>query len=190
MIPLALNTNNWTLQDFLTKIIKKDLGFEEPTLMLEGGNFIWEEGEDADSDCFAPNLTKKLPALPGGGIKHGTVMTIEDFSQDLTVDLTVTHQEVWEKEVEDEDVEFKFVVGGEKPVAKPSAPESTATSNGDSKAPAAEEEDDDDIIVVVSGENDEEAEGAKRPAEDNEDAPPTKKAKMAPNGDVEVIEIE
>ena len=114
-IPLTLNTEKWTLQDLLTKVIKQDLGFEEPTLMLEG-DMIYEEGEDADTASFAPNLVKILTKLPCGGIQNGSIIRIEDFSQDLEVDICITHKDVWERDdgESDEDSE-KYLVGGEKP---------------------------------------------------------------------------
>lgn len=184
-MPLSLNLTEWTLQEFLDKIVKNDLGFEEPTVLLDGGTVIWEEGADADSASFEPNLPKRLQALPCGGFQHGTVVTIEDFSQDLTVELSVTHQTVWEKAEDegDEDTTQEFVIGGTKPVAK-AAPVAAAT-NGDS---AKKDEDDDDLIEIVDGPGDGTA--SKRPAEGgNDEAPPAKKAKTI-NGDKEIIEIE
>ena len=194
IVPLALNTQNWTLQDFLDKIVKKDLGFEHPTLELEG-DIIWEEGEGADSESFTPNLVKLLPSLPCGGIAHGSLLTIEDFSQDLTVKLSIQHQEICEKkdgeEVGDGDDEHKFVIGGQKPVAA-AAPEGKAETNGeDAKKPAAGEADDDvDVVEVVSASEQPNGEDVKRPASDanGDDAPPAKKAKT--NGGMEVIEID
>jgi len=183
-IPLTLNVDNWTLQDFLDKIVKKDLGFEEPSILI-GGDFIWEEGQDADSDSFRPNLVKHLPALPCGGITHGTNVLIEDFSQDLSVEIIVTHQDVWEKSEEgetDEDLMQKFVIGGTRPtVAKAEATttEKAAKTEGDSK----EEDNDDDVCEIVDDQ-----ESNKRPPSSDDDLdrkPPAKKMKMQ-----EVIEID
>jgi len=190
-IPLTINVNNWTLQDLLDKIIKKDLGFEEPTVMIDG-DIIWEEGQDADREGFVINLAKKLSALPCGGIQHGTVFSVEDFSQDMMVDVAVTHQEEWEKtEDEGEADEHKFVVGGTKPTAAAVPPPST---DGD-KAPLVgteakvETPDDDDSVVQVV---DSPGEHGKRPSpETNDHGPAAKKARTG-NGDAEdkVIEIE
>jgi ubiquitin-like 1-activating enzyme E1 B len=203
-IPLTLNVNNWTLQDLLSKIIKKDLGFEEPTIMLEG-DIIWEEGEDADQEAFSANLTKMLPLLPCGGIKHGTVLSVEDFSQDMTVNVAITHQEVWEtKPDEDEDTNpHKFVIGGTKPHAqappksadivatKDQTPAADAGGGPVAAAPQPEEDDDDDVILVVDDPSENEN---KRAAVANGDEPPAKKLKASngngSNGHEVVIEID
>jgi ubiquitin-like 1-activating enzyme E1 B len=190
VVPLALNTTKWTLQDFIDKIVKKDLGFEEPTLMLGDGDCIWEEGEDSDQASFEKNLAKLLTDLPCGGIGHaGAVVTIEDFSQDLTVNVSVTHQEVWEKEEdEDEEDDYKYVIGGNKPlpsaVAKKDETEDAKT-NGDTKKSA----DDDDDIEIVDGPSSENGD-LKRSAEESADVPPAKKAKTSAGGDHDVIEID
>lgn len=204
-IPLTLNVNKWTLQDLLDKVIKKDLGFDEPTIMLEG-DIIWEEGEDSDQAAFLLNLAKMLPLLPCGGIQHGTVLSVEDFSQDMTVNVAITHQEVWGKvDGEEEADPHKFVVGGTKPQAAQAAvaAKSAEVPTGDQKPAAVEaaaataapnaEDDDDDVILVVDdpGENEN---GSKRAASENGDVePPAKKLKTS-NGNGrnghEVIDIE
>jgi len=195
-IPLQLNVHKWNLQDFLAKIVKKDLGFEEPSITMDSGDYIWEEGDDADD--FSMNLPKALTDLPCGGIQHGTVISIEDFTQDLTVEVVVTHVEQWpvtaDEEVADD---HKFVVGGTKPVAAAAA--AAPTTNVDSSKPTPEEnDDDDDIIEVVSGPGEppskdsngtsKRAASATANGQANDGAPSAKKAKV--DGDVEVIEID
>ena len=159
-VPLHLNVHHWTLHDLLERIVKKDLGFEQPSITMdESGDIIWEEGEDAED--FGVNLAKKLPDLPCGGIQHGTVIAIEDFTQDLTVQVVVTHVEHWPV-TEEEPVPdvHKFVLGGggipKKLTSPPDKNSESAvmplpvTANGDSKR-AAKTDDDDDRIEVVSG---------------------------------------
>ena len=201
-VPLQLNVHKWNLQDFLTKIVKKDLGFEEPSITMDSGDYIWEEGDDADD--FSMNLPKALTDLPCGGIQHGTVIAIEDFTQDLTVEVVVTHVEHWpvtaEEEVADD---HKFIVGGTKPkpvAAAATASASTTMTNGDISKPAPQENDDDDIIEVVSGPGEppsKDSNGTSKRAaaaaatangQANDGAPSAKKAKV--DGDVEVIEID
>jgi hypothetical protein len=63
---------------------------------------------------------KKLVDLPAGGMQHGTIVKIEDFTQDLEVDLNIYHKSEWEpKDGEDGQVEEEeqFKIGGDKPVA-------------------------------------------------------------------------
>ena len=167
-IPLTINVDKWDLKGFLTEVIKKKLGFEEPTIMLEG-DIIYEEGDGADTASYAINLEKSLKELPCGGIQNGTVLRIEDFSQDLEVDVCVTHRDLWEPE-EGEDMagdEMNFVVGGEAPKAK------NAENGGVAKMPAAAPEegdaaDDDDIeIIDMDGDEQDKKPSAKRPANGN-----------------------
>jgi ubiquitin-like 1-activating enzyme E1 B len=183
-VPLALNVNNWTLQDLLQKIIKKDLGFEEPTITLDG-DIVWEEGSDADSEAFAVNLPKLLPQLPCGGIQHGTVLRIEDFSQDLTVDVAVTHQTVWERgdEEDDDDDTYQYVLKGSKPTASAVHVPSNGALNNGVGTKVEEAEDDDDIVVVMAAD----AKG-KRNRETNGDGLVNKRQKMS-MPETEVIEI-
>jgi ubiquitin-like 1-activating enzyme E1 B len=183
-VPLALNVNNWTLQDLLQKLIKKDLGFEEPTITLDG-DIVWEEGSDADSEAFAVNLPKLLPQLPCGGIQHGTVLRIEDFSQDLTVDVAVTHQTVWERgdEEDDDDDTYQYVLKGSKPTASALHVPSNGALNNGVGTKVEEAEDDDDIVVVMAAD----AKG-KRNRETNGDGLVNKRQKMS-MPETEVIEI-
>ena len=148
---LTLNTAQWTLEDLLNRVIKKDMGFEEPSLML-GNDFIWEEGEDADTTTFAKNLTKRLKDLPGGGIGHGAVLVIEDFSQDLNVSVTFTHKDVWKSEGEQvvTDEDYKFLLSGNKGGAGKPKEEEEETNGNNKKETKTAEEDDDEAVVVIS----------------------------------------
>jgi ubiquitin-like 1-activating enzyme E1 B len=163
-IPLTINIEKWNLKSFLAEVIKKKLGFEEPTVMLEG-DIIYEEGDEADTAVYASNLEKMLKGLPCGGIQNGTILRIEDFSQDLEVDVCITHRDLWEPEEGEVEVDdMKFVVGVEAPKAK------SVEVNGDvakmpATAPEEEDEDEDEIeieIVDMNGDADEKKRAAKR----------------------------
>lgn len=95
VISVILNTQKWTLEMLLRRIIKKELGFMEPSIMI-GDDIILEEGEGADASGYAVNLPKTLVSLPAGGVVHGTVIVVEDFTQDLEVNICVSHKDVWE----------------------------------------------------------------------------------------------
>jgi ubiquitin-like 1-activating enzyme E1 B len=187
-IPLTLNVNEWSLDDFLKLIVKKKLGFEQPTIMLQG-DFIWEEGDGADSEEFEPNLKKVLSKLPCGGIQHGTVVEIDDASQNLTIQVSVTHQDIWEG---DEVDDHPFVVGGTPPQAKESAVPAPEAVAPDSKATVKPDNDDDDDIIMVIEKDDEKSNvDKKRPPQATEgDAPDAKKAKINSSANDDVIEIE
>ena len=197
IIPLSLNVEEWTLQEFLKRIVKGRLGFEEPTLMLQG-DFIWEEGDGADEDEFKMNLPKKLSELPCGGIKHGTVLEIDDNSQNLCIQVAVTHKNVWEG---DEVPDFPFTVGALPPPTKREDPKPTVAANISSDAVTSASgpvvEDDDDVVLIVD--EDEANHSGKRSIEGSPDTQKSaKKAKTeslkdsGPSGesDVDVIEIQ
>ena len=91
-IDLMLDTQTTTLAFLVEKILKAKLSFAQPSVLI-GGNIIYEEGEDADEALAALNLPKPLSKLPAGGIKHETMIEIDDMSQELTLQINVYHQE-------------------------------------------------------------------------------------------------
>ena len=122
--------------------------------MLDG-DIIYEEGDGADTAMYASNLGKSLKELPCGGIQNGTVLRIEDFSQDLEVDVAVTHCNVWEPEDDEQVDEMKFVVGGEAPKAKAAVHENgNVAKMPDANAPPAAEEEEDEIEIIDMDEDD------------------------------------
>ena len=169
-LSLRINVTKWTLQDFIQKLCKHEFGFEFPSITMDNtGNCIWEEGEGADTEAFEMNLLKLLPNLPCGGIVNGSVITVEDYSQDLTVDIAITHVEHWDAVDNDGDDDgdvpddHKFIVGGDtvKPPSKlvnetgsaaKAMDVAAANSIGDSKNDE-DDDDDDDVIEIVGASN-------------------------------------
>lgn len=98
-VHVQLDTATWTLDQFLGAVVKKRLGFSEPTIMLGTGE-IWMEGQDADD--LSINLPKTLNNLPQGGVQDGQVLCISDFSQDLEVNVAVHHRTHFDEEEEPE----------------------------------------------------------------------------------------
>lgn len=181
---LKLNTKEWTLERLLKTVVKGWLGFEAPTVLIDG-DFVWEEGDGADSEEFAINLPKALDKLPCGGIQHGTVFELDDSTQHLTVQVSVVHQEEWPDLPEEEREEFPFVVGGPPPkrVATSAAPDTSDTEPAAQALEGGDDVDDDDVVLVV----DEEEGAKKRPAAPADgEAPPAKKQKVS---DPDIIEI-
>lgn len=174
----------WNLKDFLAKIVKKDLGFSQPTLLVGDGDVIWEEGEGAD-ESFEKNLLKLLADLPAGGLKEGSAIRIEDFAQDLEVDGYFSKLPPKEKtEGEEDDKEqdgFRFQVQGEEPKVRKEQETNEEPEDGASN--------DDDLVVVeeppASITNKREREGGM--LDDGIQAKRIKQSKDDDNDDVVVI---
>ena len=192
IISLALNTKEWTLDMLLTRVLKKELGFGQPTILV-GGDMVYEEGDDIDPSEYAVNLSKKLVDLPMGGIGHGVVFGVEDFSQDLEVEISVSHKEEWfitvegegeKKEVKPDDREEseKFEIGGKKPVVAAAPAKVDASSDGDKKVGDAK--DDDDSIEIVEATNDNEIKAAPTNGNSKNDAPVEEA-----DSDIEIVEV-
>ncbi|KAL7500855.1 hypothetical protein ACHAWT_010356 [Skeletonema menzelii] len=202
IISLTLNTQEWTLDMLLSRVIKKELGFHEPTILV-GGDIVYEEGEDIDPSEYAINLPKKLVNLPSGGVTHGSVIRIEDYSQDLEVDVNVSHKDRWmmkadddsgKEKVDDRDEIDKFEIGGKKPVAVATTTDSSGGAKENmAQDPAADEEgDDDDIEIIVDDDTPKKtavtsSNGKKRKPVMEEDGNKAKKTKVDTD---EVVEIE
>ncbi len=202
IISLTLNTQEWTLDMLLSRVIKKELGFQEPTILV-GGDIVYEEGEDIDPSEYAINLPKKLVNLPSGGVTHGSVIRIEDYSQDLEVDVNVSHKDKWmmkadddkgTEKVDDREEIDKFEIGGKKPVAAATAADSSdgAKDNTAQDPAAAEDDDDDDIEIIVEDDTEKETTTAssnekKRKSGTEDNGNKAKKAKVDTD---DVIEIE
>jgi hypothetical protein len=186
IISLALNTKEWTLEMLLSRVIKKELGFSQPTLLV-GGDIVYEEGDDIDPSEYAANLSKKLINLPSGGVGHGSVFGVEDFSQDLEVEVSVSHKDEWfitvedgdggkkEAKPDDREESEKFEIGGKKPVV--------AAASGESAKENKMESDDDSMEIIESNGND-----AQKPPVKNGNS--TKKVvEEDDDSDLEILEV-
>lgn len=129
----------------------------EPGLNI-GSSIIYEEGEDIDEEEYATMKNKILKDLPAGGMQHGTMVTIEDFTQDLTVEMCIYHKSEWEPKEEGGDAvaveeEEQFNISGDKPVAKEETKEDAADEDGEKNNDKKEVDDNDDIVMVVDDTN-------------------------------------
>ncbi|GMH92380.1 hypothetical protein TrVE_jg2615 [Triparma verrucosa] len=151
-VVLSLNTETTNLHTMIDDILKKKMSFNSPILQI-GCSQIYEDGEEE----YEVNLPKLLKDLPAGGIKDGTILTVEDFEQDMEITLEIVHMEF------DEEDENQFIVGGDKPKPKPSKPSEKEEDDvpgddnlGDSAAGAADandNNDDDDIVEITEEDN-------------------------------------
>lgn len=127
---VQLDAATWTLERFLDVVVKRRLGFSEPTIMLGNGE-IWMEGEDADD--LSINLPKTLVGLPEGGVRDGTVLCINDFAQDLEVNVAVHHRTDFDEKKEPEE----FRMGAPEAADGPGGAEGGAEGGGGDDAAAS-----------------------------------------------------
>jgi ubiquitin-like 1-activating enzyme E1 B len=88
---LCCDMTETTLADVISKVLKKKLNTNEPSI-TKGDNIIHEEGDDLDEDeneMYAGLGKKTLVEL---GLESGGILNINDNSQDLEFDLVVVHK--------------------------------------------------------------------------------------------------
>ncbi|CAJ2657446.1 unnamed protein product [Trifolium pratense] len=89
---LEINTNHSKLKDVVEKIIKAKLGMSLP-LVMNASNLLYEAG-DIEEDMVAiynANLEKVLAELPSP-VTNGTMLTVEDFQQELKCNINIKHR--------------------------------------------------------------------------------------------------
>ena len=80
-------------------MLKKALGFHAPSVTIGDTGGVYEEPtEDEEGDTI--HRDKVLQELPGGGIVDGVRLVVEDYDQDLTVEMMIEHRV---HDVEDEE---------------------------------------------------------------------------------------
>lgn len=75
------------------QVVRKRLSVNTCNVM--SGDFLYEEGEGLEDDevaSYAAMLSRPLSSLPGGGIRHGSQVTVQDQLQHFSVELLVVHQ--------------------------------------------------------------------------------------------------
>ncbi|GMH62601.1 hypothetical protein TrRE_jg9055 [Triparma retinervis] len=148
-VVVSIDTKTFTLEGFIDQVLKKKMSFNSPILQI-GCDQIYEDGEPE----YEQNLAKTLENLPCGGIKDGTTLVVEDFEQDMEVNINFVQMEF-----EEEDERGQFLIGGDKPVAKKTTKDGGGGggAGGDKmgeeeKKEEEAEEDDDDIEVLDANE--------------------------------------
>jgi ubiquitin-like 1-activating enzyme E1 B len=139
-LDLTIDTTKATLQDLVDKVLKGRLGINEPGVSI-GDSQVYEEGEGCEEKLRA-NLPKKLCDLPAGGIVDSSHLSIEDFSQELTVPINVYHKVLDEVEVPE-----GFIIGGldRQPAPAAARPEKSSAPEGSE----AEADDDSNFVSLV-----------------------------------------
>ncbi|UPR03813.1 subunit 2 of SUMO-activating enzyme [Chloropicon primus] len=162
MVRLEIDVKKMTLGQLVDEVLCKSLAFKHPTVLV-GPTMHFESGNDLEDDevlHYGKQRKKILADLPGGPIAHNALVQVEDYSQDMSVEILVQH-----KVFEDEGSAEFFAVHGEVKGREEGEEGGGDEEGGDS--------DDDDLCVVVA-----EGEGAKRKdAEEGEGERESKKQK-------------
>ena len=136
---LCCDMSKTTLADVVTKVLKKKLNTNEPTV-LKGEEMLHEEGADLDEDeveTYAATGKKTLKCL---GLESGGILCIDDNSQELRFDLVVVHQNL--ENFDEETFPEGFELRGE----TPKVAEGEEKKDDDAAAAACEASDDLEII--------------------------------------------
>ncbi|XP_068320232.1 SUMO-activating enzyme subunit 2-like [Pyrus communis] len=100
-LSLEINTHRTKLRDVVEKIVRAKLGMGLP-LIMHGSALLYEVGDDLDEDMvanYAANLDKVLSEFPTP-VTSGTMLTIEDFQQELSCKINIKHREEFDEEKE------------------------------------------------------------------------------------------
>jgi ubiquitin-like 1-activating enzyme E1 B len=148
-VELVCDTTKFTKGELIKKVLKGKLSVNEPSVYFNG-TLLHETGDDLDEDeveMYASFETRALNALPGGGVVNGSILSVEDFSQDFKFELMVTHREEWDEEKEPDG----FLLRGEEVKAREE--DAGDEANATEESPVADDGlviVDDDIEVVPS----------------------------------------
>jgi len=150
-LTLHIDTMETTLDFLVKKVLKGRLGFNQPSI-VQGSNMLYEEGEDAE-ESLAENLPLMLSKCPGGGLVDGSLITVEDFSQDLTVLVLLRHRDnaSFAEDPEESVASDLFLLGGGSASAHATTSATTATtatSSSESSSAGAMVMDEDDLVFV------------------------------------------
>jgi ubiquitin-like 1-activating enzyme E1 B len=139
---LSIDTEQTTLS-VLVSLLRSELSFVDPQLML-GRSVKYESGDGLDSEereTYANNLTRSLNQL---GISNGTILTVDDFSQEMSVLLIVHHVPRAELQGDSTEHSALFRLTGKKPEVRTEAVATTSDATNDNN------DDDDDVIELVT----------------------------------------
>ena len=155
-LELVCDTESFTLQRLLLDALTKKLGMHAPEINAPE-TVLYEQPDGLEEDekaQYEKNLRAVLTALPAGGVRHGAVLSISDFSQKFEFELLVTHRpkSEWDEE-EDPDL---FILRGDASAIGGSVPGGGAGAEGAEGAEAggdagAASDDDDDFEIVDDG---------------------------------------
>uniref|UniRef100_A0A803LDM5 SUMO-activating enzyme subunit n=1 Tax=Chenopodium quinoa TaxID=63459 RepID=A0A803LDM5_CHEQI len=100
-LTLEVNASRTKFRDFIEKIVRAKLGMNLP-IVMQGTSLLYEVGDDLDEDeirNYEANLEKVLCKLPSPVI-GGTLVTVEDFHQQLSCEINIKQREDFDEEKE------------------------------------------------------------------------------------------
>jgi len=182
-LTLSIDVNKTTIATLVSRVLCDSVGFNQPQIM-RGDSLLYESGDGLDSEEIAQYEKLSAKTLAEMGVKHQTMLSVDDFSQRLTIQLVIQHQEE-ETFTKKENDTALFRLTGVVPNATQNENENATTNNTDDQ-----DDDDDDLIIVepnVNNNNKNDSNERKRKLEDNTAGGDAKRAQL--NG-VEVIDLD
>nr|CAI5838702.1 unnamed protein product [Callosobruchus analis] len=141
LVNIFVNTENMTVKELETEVLKKHLNMVAPDAVLDGKGIIVISSEEGETEA---NDNKKLKDI---GIVDGSILKCDDFLQNYELTIHVNHYEAKEKE----DPVFKVVGNPEELKAKAITIENGTAPEEKKK----EEESDEDDLMIVDGDAEE-----------------------------------
>jgi len=145
-ISLQIDINETTLEELIKQVLKGKLAFNQPSIYI-GSNTIYEEGEGAEKG-FLENLKKTLSLCPAGGMQDGSTIRVEDFSQDLEVEIIIRHFPRADMDTDKENAEM-FSINGKASSKRKLEDDDEGPEGKKLKSEGDVIADDDDIMEVL-----------------------------------------
>jgi ubiquitin-like 1-activating enzyme E1 B len=113
-LELVCDTESFTLGRLIDEALVKKLGMTAPEVNAPG-TVLFEQPVDLEEDeraQYEKNSRTVLAKLPAGGVRHGAVLSVSDFTQKFEFELSVTHRpkDDWDDEEDPEG----FVLRGDR----------------------------------------------------------------------------
>eukprot|EP01112_Ceratiomyxa_fruticulosa_P015783 TRINITY_DN4692_c0_g2_i1.p1 TRINITY_DN4692_c0_g2~~TRINITY_DN4692_c0_g2_i1.p1 ORF type:complete len:658 (+),score=145.22 TRINITY_DN4692_c0_g2_i1:157-2130(+) len=95
-LQLKANLTQITLQFLVDEVLRKSIGMVNP-MVMRGGDLLIETGDDIDETEQERYEIMGKKTLEQAKILNGTVIQVEDYSQDLTLQVSIVHEEITEE---------------------------------------------------------------------------------------------
>lgn len=136
---LVADTSKMTIKELDELVLKNRLNMIAPDVMIDGKGTVVISSEEGETE---ENNSKILEEL---GIKDGTILKVDDFHQNYSLTVTITHRE--RSSVKDESPEFLILANEEDLMPKEeNDSEKPSTSNGEADVSS------EDAIMIVETE--------------------------------------